>query len=181
VTASGYVLSVIAKAGVKSSGLSATQSPHRGINAGQGTMLGEAASMADLTSKLSRLSGRPVVNNTGLEGNYDFKLEWTPDPGPAAPDGQPGGLRRAILALSASTTDSASKPQRAGGRLVIDHVNKLETERFEWNPCSVRWKWRRRSPGYEEPCSHLDSDPQDTSHKSVKGLLVSCVFIWATD
>src|SRR5205823_3054868 len=79
----------IAKGGVKSSGLSATQSPQRGINAGQGTMLGEAASMTQLAYKLSRLLQRPVVNNTGLEGNYDFKLEWTPDPGPSAPDGQP--------------------------------------------------------------------------------------------
>jgi len=87
-TGSIYSL-VIAKAGVKSSGLSATQNPHRGINAGQGTMLGEAASTADLTSKLSRLLGRPVMNNTGLEGNYDFKLEWTPDLGPLAPGGEP--------------------------------------------------------------------------------------------
>ena len=39
----------IAKGGIKSSVLSATRSPHRGINAGQGTMLGEAASMTDLT------------------------------------------------------------------------------------------------------------------------------------
>jgi uncharacterized protein (TIGR03435 family) len=79
----------IAKGGVKSSGLPATHSPQRGINAGQGTMLGEAASMTQLAYKLSRLLQRPVVNNTGLEGNYDFKLEWTPDPGPSAPDGRP--------------------------------------------------------------------------------------------
>ena len=79
----------IAKAGIKSSGLSVTQSPHRGINAGQGTMLGEAASMADLASKLSRLLELPVVNNTALEGNYNFRLEWTPDAGPSAPDGHP--------------------------------------------------------------------------------------------
>ncbi len=80
-----YSLSV-AKGGIKLSVLSATGNPHRGIAAGQGSMLGEAASMADLTTKLSRLLARPVVNNTGLEGNYDFKLEWTPDSGPSAPD-----------------------------------------------------------------------------------------------
>jgi uncharacterized protein (TIGR03435 family) len=79
----------IATGGVKSSGLQATQTPHRGVNAGSGMMLGEAASMPDLAYKLSRLLGRPVVNNTGLEGNYDFKLEWTPDPGPPAPDARP--------------------------------------------------------------------------------------------
>ncbi len=79
---------VIAKGGIKSSVLSATQSPQKGITAGQGTMLGDAASMAQLAYKLSRLLQRPVVNNTGLEGNYNFKLEWTPDLGPSAPDGQ---------------------------------------------------------------------------------------------
>jgi uncharacterized protein (TIGR03435 family) len=52
-------------------------------------MLAEAASMKDLAYKLSRLLGRPVVNNTGLDGNYDFKLEWTPDAGAPAPDRQP--------------------------------------------------------------------------------------------
>jgi uncharacterized protein (TIGR03435 family) len=80
---------VIAKGGIKSSALSATQSPQKGINAGQGTLPGEAASMTQLAYKLSRLLQRSVVNNTGLEGNYDFKLEWTPDVGPFVPDVQP--------------------------------------------------------------------------------------------
>ncbi len=87
-TSSIYSL-VIAKGGVKASGLAAAQGPPKGINAGPGTMLGEAASMTQLAYKLSRLLQRPVVNNTGLEGNFDFKLAWTPDPVPAAPDGQP--------------------------------------------------------------------------------------------
>ena len=77
---------VVAKGGIKPDGLSATSGPNRGINAGKGTMLGEATSMANLAYKLSRLLDRPVVNNTGLEGNYDFKLEWTPDVEPAAPN-----------------------------------------------------------------------------------------------
>jgi uncharacterized protein (TIGR03435 family) len=51
-------------------------------------MVGEAASMIDLSQKLSRLLDRPVVNNTGLEGNYDFKLQWTPDVEPSTPDGR---------------------------------------------------------------------------------------------
>ena len=76
---------VIAKGGIKPA-LSTAAGPRRGINAGRGTMLGEAASMADLVFKLSRLLDRPVVNNTALEGNFDFKLEWTPDSGPGTPD-----------------------------------------------------------------------------------------------
>jgi uncharacterized protein (TIGR03435 family) len=105
----------------------ATDSPHRGVNAGKGTILGEAASMADLTSKLSGLLDRPVMNSTGLEGRYDFKLEWTPDPGPSAPDGGP-------LETSLGPSLFTSLQQQLGLRLegtkgpvdvlVIDHVDK---------------------------------------------------------
>src|SRR5262249_30556343 len=79
---------VVARGGIKSDGLRATGGPQRGINAGQGSMLGESASMKVIAYKLSRLLGRPVVDNTELEGNYDFKLEWAPDASPSAPDGQ---------------------------------------------------------------------------------------------
>ena len=117
----------IAKGGVKSSGLSATQGPHRGINAGQGTMLGEAASTADLTSKLARLLGRPVTNNTGLEGNYDFKLEWTPDLGPSAPGGEPAETSVGPSLFSALQQQLGLRLEATKGPvdvLVIDHVNK---------------------------------------------------------
>jgi uncharacterized protein (TIGR03435 family) len=117
----------IAKGGIKSSGLPATQSPHRGINAGQGTMLGDAASMKDLAYKLSRLLGRPVVNNTGLEGNYDFKLEWTPDAGPSAPDGQPGEASAGPSLFSALQQQLGLRLEATKGPadvLVIDHVDK---------------------------------------------------------
>ena len=48
----------IAKGGIRSSVLSATQSPQKGITASQGTMLGEAASMTQLAYKLDCLSAQ---------------------------------------------------------------------------------------------------------------------------
>jgi uncharacterized protein (TIGR03435 family) len=117
----------IARGGIKSSFLSATQSPQRGITAGPASMLGEAASMTQLAYKLSRLLQRPVMNNTGLEGNYDFKLEWTPDPGPAAPDGQP---LETSLGPSLFTALQQQLGLRLEGKkgpvdvLVIDHMDK---------------------------------------------------------
>ena len=117
----------IAKGGIKSSGMPAVEGPHRGINAGPASMIGDAASMKDLADKLSRLLQRPVVNDTGLEGNYSFKLEWTPDPGPVAPDGQP-------LATAAGPSLFSALQQQLGLRLdatkgpvdvlVIDRVER---------------------------------------------------------
>jgi uncharacterized protein (TIGR03435 family) len=114
----------IAKGGIK---LSATHSPQKGINAGQGTMLGEAASMTQLAYKLSRLLQRPVVNNTGLEGNFDFKLEWTPELGPSAPDGQPVDTSGGPSIFSALQEQLGLRLEATKGPvdvLVIDHVDK---------------------------------------------------------
>jgi uncharacterized protein (TIGR03435 family) len=117
----------IAKGGIKSSVLSATQSPQRGITAGPASMLGEAASMTQFAYKLSRLLQRPVVNNTGLEGHYDFKLEWPPDPGPSAPDGQPGEISVGPSVFSAIQQQLGLRLEPTKGPvdvLVIDHVDK---------------------------------------------------------
>jgi uncharacterized protein (TIGR03435 family) len=117
---------VIARSGIKSSGLSATQSPHRGINAGQATMLGEAASMADLAYKFSRLLQRQVVNNTGLDGNYDFKLEWTPDPGPSAPNGQPVETSAGPSLFSAIQQQLGLRLEAAKGPVDILAIDRVE-------------------------------------------------------
>ena len=37
------------------------------------------APLAYLVEALSFLVGRPVLDQTGLDGKYDYKLEWTPD------------------------------------------------------------------------------------------------------
>ena len=37
--------------------------------------------MDQFAKLLARTVGLPVVNQTGLEGVFNFKLEWTPDPG----------------------------------------------------------------------------------------------------
>lgn len=42
--------------------------------------------IANLTRILSQRLGRPVMDETGLAGTYDFTLEWAPDRGPDSPD-----------------------------------------------------------------------------------------------
>jgi uncharacterized protein (TIGR03435 family) len=39
----------------------------------------QRAPLSLLTETLSQLMGRPVLDKTGLQGIFDFKLEWTPD------------------------------------------------------------------------------------------------------
>jgi len=53
---------------------------------GRGTATFTGVTMAVLAQQLARRTGRPVVDNTGLPGKYDFKLEWTADVG------QPGAV-----------------------------------------------------------------------------------------
>ena len=44
---------------------------------GTGTLTG-TMSMKDLTVTLTGASGRPVFDKTGLAGNYEVDLKWTP-------------------------------------------------------------------------------------------------------
>ena len=69
----------------------------------------------------------PVVNNTGLEGNYDFKLEWTPDPGPPAPGGQPVETSLGPSLFTALQQQLGLRLEATKGpvdMLIIDHVDK---------------------------------------------------------
>jgi uncharacterized protein (TIGR03435 family) len=45
----------------------------------RGQVTGQARPMASLAAALSHLLGRTVLDKTGLKGNYDFTLQWTPD------------------------------------------------------------------------------------------------------
>lgn len=54
---------------------------------GQRTLTASSQSMANFASILSDLLGRPVEDRTGIAGQFDFSMEWTPDP----VDGRAGG------------------------------------------------------------------------------------------
>ena len=63
----------------------------------------ENSTLEYLTEALSILLGKPVLDETGLEGTFDYKLEWSPDElqvqsseAPPAPDGAAPSLTRAI-------------------------------------------------------------------------------------
>lgn len=74
---------VVAKSGPRLKP-SDTPNPSMGNSLQDGKMVlkADGLSMGSLARFLSRQAGRPVVDKTGLAGNYDVKLEWSPDQNP---------------------------------------------------------------------------------------------------
>lgn len=74
---------VVAKGGPKLQQSEAKEGtgPRGMMRMGRGEFSGQGVALQMLTQSLSSQLGRPVIDQTGLKGNFDFKLEWTPDPG----------------------------------------------------------------------------------------------------
>jgi uncharacterized protein (TIGR03435 family) len=53
--------------------------PAAGIRSGCGQMTGTMTTIANLAVYLERQLTRPVLDETGLSGRYDFQLNWAPD------------------------------------------------------------------------------------------------------
>jgi uncharacterized protein (TIGR03435 family) len=91
------------------------------------------ANMADFTGLMqSAVLDRPVVNQTGLTGRFDFTLNWTPDdsqfqgmgakiPPPTDGANQPPNLYTAIQEQIGLKLEATKAPADV---MVIDHVDK---------------------------------------------------------
>ncbi len=78
---------------------------------GRGNLTSTGVELSMLVNVLSRITGRIVVDKTGLTGRYDFTLQWTPDEsqGPIFPGGGPGpGMQ---------VRDGAPPPESSGPSL----------------------------------------------------------------
>jgi uncharacterized protein (TIGR03435 family) len=97
-----------------------------------GNLSGGSSSIAKLTNVLARFVNRTVVDQTGLAGNYDLDLQWTPDqmpqgrgdppPGaPALPSIDPNGpsIFTAVQEQLGLKLESTKGPVSV---VVIDHV-----------------------------------------------------------
>jgi uncharacterized protein (TIGR03435 family) len=77
---------VVAKNGPK---LQPNHSPDgsvRSMTTGRSLFKATRANMEGIAEALAGLTGRPVRDETGLRGFFDFKMEWMPDAPAAAPD-----------------------------------------------------------------------------------------------
>ncbi len=60
-----------------------------GIRIGMGNMAIGSAPLSQIANAMANFLGRTVLDKTGLTGNYDANLTWTPDQMPQRPPGAP--------------------------------------------------------------------------------------------
>jgi uncharacterized protein (TIGR03435 family) len=114
----GYVL-VLAKGEPK---LQASKGANAGGQILPNGLQGRNMSVRGLASMLVIPTGRPIVDNTGIEGMYDFNLKYAPanDPNSSLPD-----LFTALQEQLGLKLESQKVPVEM---LVIDRVDRIPTE-----------------------------------------------------
>jgi len=113
---------VVAKSGVKAR--AAAEGSTGGFRRRPGHLESRAATMAELTDKLSQQSDRPVVDKTAVRGSYEFTLDWTPDELRNA--GQAGAsLFTAIEEQLGLKLEPRKEPMEV---VVVDYVEKIPSE-----------------------------------------------------
>jgi uncharacterized protein (TIGR03435 family) len=85
---------------------------------GETVVSGKFMPVSNLASGLSDLLQRPVIDETGLKGNFDFSFTFTPDLGPGTESDGPG-LFTALQEQVGLRLESGKGPVEA---LVIDSV-----------------------------------------------------------
>ncbi len=88
----------------------------------RGHMEAVGTAMKGLAATLSSIVGRPVNDETGLTGQYDFKLEWTPDLGSAE---QPDDSTRPSI-FTALTDQLGLRLESAKGPVPVNVIEKIE-------------------------------------------------------
>jgi uncharacterized protein (TIGR03435 family) len=123
---------VVAKGGSKLQAVQEAPDGPMGLRGGRGQLTGMAAALPMLANVLSTQLGRPVIDKTELKGKYDFKLEWTPDPGqgpqppagvevPPPPDVEGPSIFTALQEQLGLRLESQKGPVET---IVIDRVEK---------------------------------------------------------
>jgi len=112
---------VLAKGGFKLKPLPADEKPG-GMSGGPGRMTIHGMSFEAFAHfmSLSNLAGRTVVDKTGLTGNYDIDLKWTPDDQQGTPDAGP----TLFTALEEQLGLKLVPAEGTVETLVVDHVER---------------------------------------------------------
>lgn len=114
----GYAL-VIAKGGPK---LQTSKSDFMRVRFWSGAGQGWNQSLKMIASMLTHLSGKPVVDKTGLKGNYDFELRYAPL------EETDSNLPSIFTAVQEQLGLKLEKQVVPVEMFVIDHVDRVPTE-----------------------------------------------------
>jgi len=117
----GYAL-VAAKSGPKLQPTKGNHFPGFRIHVGPGHLEGINWSMPYLASTLQRTEGLPVVDQTGISGAYDIKLEFAPETQPDSP------LPSLFTALRETLGLELKAQPVPESILVIDHIDRTPAE-----------------------------------------------------
>lgn len=112
-----------------------TSSLGLGENGNSRSITAQARSIADFAQKLSVALGCPVLDKTGLAGEYDFKLDWAPDdieaksPSTGAPNNPPAASPDSIAASIFAAIQEQLGLKLVAGKapvevIVIDHIER---------------------------------------------------------
>ncbi len=132
----GYGL-VIAKNGPK---LHESTADHGSTNGTRGSLTAQRTTMAQLADTLARRLDGPVADMTGIQGFFDFKLEWAPDE--SQPMKKPGEGGEGIAATASTdgptiftALQEAARAEMEARRVPVRnpgdsdfHVEKVPTE-----------------------------------------------------
>jgi uncharacterized protein (TIGR03435 family) len=115
--APGYALAIVTR--VK---LTETANPlPAGTVRGRGEINGRSGTMRMLASVLTQYVGRPVVDRTGLTGNYDYKLKYADDPDPEATVSEGASIFTALQEQLGLKLESARVPIDT---IVVERVSR---------------------------------------------------------
>lgn len=84
-----------------------------------GHLAGHHVPFKELANSLPGLTSRPVVDQTGLTGQFDFDLQWNPDP-----LGDPNDVRPSIFGAVEAIGLKLDAARRFVDVLVIDHIER---------------------------------------------------------
>jgi uncharacterized protein (TIGR03435 family) len=98
-------------------------------------VLREQGTLEALAARLSGQAGRPIVDRTGLKGNYDFDMSWMPAPESSPAEGAASGAATAsdpggsLLAAFESQLGLKLVPKKGMVEvLVVDRAEKVPTD-----------------------------------------------------
>jgi uncharacterized protein (TIGR03435 family) len=111
----------VAKGGTRLIKTTATASDYTEFRSNAGELRITNKSMAEIAGVMKYFLDRPVVDQTGLAGRFDFVLKWTPDEADAGDPNAPPGLFTAIQEQLGLKLEPVKAPIDV---LVIDHVER---------------------------------------------------------